>query len=157
MIKPATFPKSSRIFLRLLISCCVGFTKSATSSAYIETLQWSGPDGREDNRFASSAFLRIRVSGSMARTNSIGDSGSPCLNPLACSIGGPGFPLSRICEVEVWKSEHTHSRHLLPKPKACRVSKRNCQLMESNALLISNFRSSVGTLFRWNLLTRFCM
>jgi hypothetical protein len=90
-----------------------------------------------------SAFLKMKFRGSIASRNNSGESGAPCLKPLAWWIAWPGQPFNKTFEVEVEKREDNQFLHLIPKPKVVRTSSMYCQLTESKAFEMSSL-SMIG-------------
>jgi hypothetical protein len=74
----------------------------------------------------------------MARINSKGDNGSPCLSPLACAMFRLGVPFIRIFDEEDLSKSDIQSCHLVLKPSAANTSSKNCHPTESKTLEMSN-------------------
>src|SRR4051812_43370657 len=118
VFNPVTFRKISRIYPTILISSCEGFTKSAKSSAYKETLIVAARPLNFESTPCSVARSKILCSGSMAMMNRKGDSGSPCLNPCLCQICTDWTPFTMTIDEEDERINAIHSHHLVPNPMA---------------------------------------
>jgi len=77
----------------------------------------------------------------MAIMNNKGDSGLPCLRPLACEILRLGLPFMRILDDEVPSIAEIQFRHFVLKPRMVNTSSKYGHSMESNALEIPNYSS----------------
>jgi hypothetical protein len=60
----------------------------------------------------------------------MGDSGSPWRSPLACLIGQPGRPLSKILDVVVLQIKASMFLHLYPNPICCISSSRYSDIVK---------------------------
>ena len=122
VINLVALPKIRTRLLTLLISLTVGRINKAASSAY--RLVWmrmkSAPIGVRLPACVERSSSRCIVS--IAKINSIGDNGSPCLNPLPCLIAIPGMPFNRIRDDVVAQISEMISLHLCPSPSRCSIS-----------------------------------
>ena len=109
------------------------------------------------NRPKLSAALNIALSASMAITNKSGESGSPCLKPLAWQILRPGMPLRIIRVLAVERSKEIQLIQRREKPMCSSNRNKNDQLTVSNALAMSTFINAHGLLFRCSSLAESCM
>ena len=114
------------------------------SSAYRETMNLTGRALIGRSNPSSAANRKRWCSGSMAKMNNIGEMGSPCRNPLACRMPGPGLPLSRILEDVEDSKRQIQRRHLGPKPRWSRSSSKYGQLTVSKAFAMSSLRKNPG-------------
>lgn len=92
-------------------SNCTGLTNMTASSAYIDSRCKDETPGIPLRVSWPSGWVIRAVSASMARTNSRGDRGSPCLNPLTSYILLPETPLTTILELEMWLKEVNRSKY----------------------------------------------
>jgi hypothetical protein len=113
---PEASLKKLRISFRAAMSCFLGLTKIAVSSAYKEAFIPLDLGEIGCNTPLSAASWRILWSGSIANMKSMGDIGSPCRSPCSCLIGQPRPPFRRILDEEVAKDMEIHSHHLHPNP-----------------------------------------
>jgi hypothetical protein len=147
---PDASPSISKISFRAATSYLVGLTKIVVSSAYSEALVtfdlgeiWFStplPTARCSNLWR----------GSIAKINSMGEIGSPCLRPRSCLIGQPRVPFRRIREDEVDKAMSIQFRHLVPNPNFSKTSSMYTHEMESRAFAMSNLRNMAGIFFLCN-------
>ena len=84
IVKPEHSPKVCKILLNLDRSLAVGAENIAASSAYREHLSFAVFGRIGWRKPLSAAISMMHWRGSIARMNSNGESGSPCLNPPAC-------------------------------------------------------------------------
>lgn len=131
-------------------SCSVGRKNRITSSAYTEILGRFLLAFSSDNKPTDLAFNIITCIVSITRTNSNGDSGSPCLNPLAGLIGADSIPLISILVSAVKKSAASQDLHRGPKPLYFNMSRRKHHDTVSNAFEMSSLRKIISLRWRWN-------
>ena len=81
-------------------SHCSGVTKSTGSSAYRLSLKELSP-GIGERKPCSSIHLKKWLRKSIAMTNNMGDSGSPCLSLRAWHTLVPALPFNRILVLAV--------------------------------------------------------
>lgn len=80
----------------------------------------------------------------MTITQSISETGSPCLRPRTCMILRPGLPFRRTLVLAVERRIEIQFAHLRGKPICCNTSSRTGHATESNALAMSTLRSTEG-------------
>lgn len=98
------------------------------------------------------ALVTIWLRTSMTKIKSIGDNGSPCLNPCRWIIFPLGIPFISTWVEEVARSPLIKALQICPKPKHCRTSNKNSQATESKALEMSSLRRIRGSLWWWKTL-----
>jgi hypothetical protein len=85
----------------------------------------------------------------MTKINNMADRESPWRGPQVWQIFSPGSSLRRILILVVDRRAKIHSHQPLGKPAWQRISRRNGQAAESQALAMSILSSKVGTFFAW--------
>ena len=99
------------------------------------------------------ALSSILPRASITNTNSKGDNGSPCLNPLELSKNPQGEPFIKTEKRTVDIQKNIHCRHLAENPLFSSNCIRKPQFTWSKAFSTSNLQSSPGNL-DFNLLSR---
>jgi len=110
-----------------------------TSSTYSDTRERTAAHRRGEKMDWDSAHPMRPSSTSIARTNNIGDKGSPCRKPLAWQMRLPGLPLRTLVLADPRRID-IQFLHRRLKPSRCRTSKRKGQQTESKAFAISILR-----------------
>ena len=95
------------------------------------------------------ANLIIRLNTSATRTNSRGESGSPCRRPRADLIRPHVAPLIEIDEKIELRMHWIQMHHFVGKPLCSISSRMNCQLTVSKAFEKSSLRSIPGVDIWW--------
>jgi hypothetical protein len=153
---PEASPKILRISFTTITSSPLGCMNNTTSSAYRETLCPFLFLNRGCSRPISLAHEKREFKTSITKMNNIGDKGSLCLNPLWWHISFPGSPFTSTLVEEEHNNLEIILHHTGPKPRCPSTSSRNGQDTESNALLISNLRSTLGIFYLWIALAVCC-
>ena len=138
--KPDASPKIYMMVLMATMSFISGLMNMTTSSAYSDTLERTTEHRRGAKMDCDSAHRMSPPSTSIARTNNIGDKGSPCRKPLAWQMRLPSLPLRRTLVLADPRRIDIYFLHRLLKPSHCRTSKRKGQQTESKAFAISILR-----------------
>ena len=147
VLSPEANAKMSKTIFVATKFCSCGDVSRITSSAYRKILSWIPAEPNGVSVSLISALLINAFRASIASTNSNGESGSPCLNPLAWQIRRPRDPFRMIFVLAVDSMTEIQFVHRFEKPMCPNSCKRKVQSRESKALAMSILYRALGIFF----------
>jgi hypothetical protein len=131
---------------RCITSDAIGLRNRTVPFAYRLVRFYTGSAPMGCNKPAWVAMSRSLYNGSIARMNSIDESGSPYRSPLPCLMGLLASPLRRIHDDVLLHTRAKISLHLCPNPNCSMISSKYSHCTLSKAFVMLNLRNNIDIL-----------